>query len=140
SPSLRDLSAVGQPREVRRGVQLRQWRQSDMHFSRDSPSRIQQFCGHAEITLPSGSVMVRSNPARDPSLARLASAVTVLLSAASTSLLLMSRARKKLGDGPSSAQLCTSVPFFVSTINSMCGFRQSILLSVPVMVIRSLKS
>jgi hypothetical protein len=84
--------------------------------------------------------MVRSSPARDPSLARLASAVTVLFSAVSTSLLLMSRARKKLGDGPSSAQFWTSVPFFVSTIYSMCGLRQSILVSVPLMVILSLKS
>src|SRR5262249_47434757 len=104
-------------------------------------SRGQQFCGHAEITLPSGSVMVRNNPARDPSLARLASAVTVLLSAFSTSLLLISRARKKLGDGPSSDQLWTSAPpFLVSTINSMWGFRQSILLNDPVIVILSLKS
>src|SRR5262244_2602427 len=85
----------------------------------------QQFCGHAETSFPSGSVITRKSPARDPSLARLASAVTVLLSAASISLLLMSRARKKLGDGPSSDQLCVSPPLLVSTVSSMCGFLQS---------------
>src|SRR5215467_4896207 len=100
----------------------------------------QQFCGHAEITFPSGSVMVRNSPARDPSLARLASAETVLLSAVSTSLLLISRARKKLGDGPSRDHVCTSAPFLLSTISSICGFRQSILVSVPVIVTLSLKS
>src|SRR5215468_5847709 len=87
----------------------------------------QQFCGHAETSFPSGSVITRKSPARDPSLARLASAVTVLFSAASISLLLMSRARKKLGDGPSSDQLCDSLPpTLLSTINSMWGFLQSI--------------
>src|SRR5262245_7245220 len=100
----------------------------------------QQFCGHAETTFPSGNVITRKSPARDPSLARLASAVTVLLSAASTSVLLISRARKKLGDGPSRAQLCTSWPFLLATINSMWGFLQSILVNVPVIVMRSLKS
>src|SRR3954468_13187340 len=109
-----------------------------MKFSREPP---QQFCGHAEITFPPGSVMLRNNPAFEPSLARLASAVTGLPIAASTSALLISRERKKLGDGPSNDQVCTSVPpFFVSTISSMCGLRQSILLSVPVLVILSLKS
>src|SRR3954471_4333769 len=58
----------------------------------------QQFCGHAETTFPSGNVMTRRSPAREPSLARLASAVTVLLSAVSMSVLLISRARKKLGE------------------------------------------
>src|SRR6185436_11406065 len=80
---------------------------------------VQQFCGHAEMTLPPGRVMVRKSPDRDPSLARLASAVTALLRAASTSVLLISRSRKKPGDGPSSDQVCTSAPFFVETISSI---------------------
>src|SRR5262245_19305132 len=100
----------------------------------------QQFCGHAETSFPSGSVMVRRSPARDRSLARLASAVTVLFSAASISVLLVSRARKKLGDGPSSDQVCVSLAFLVSTINSIWGFLQSIFVRVPLIVIRSLKS
>src|SRR5881409_1140720 len=71
-----------------------------------SVGALQQFCGHADTTFPSGKVMTRNSPEREPSLARLASAVTVLPRAVSTSLLLMSRARKKLGGGPSSDQVC----------------------------------
>src|SRR5262245_31790452 len=113
--------------------------ESPLAVGYDRPA--QQFCGHADTTFPSGSVMTRRSPAREPSLARLASAVTVLPTAASTSLRLIFRTRKKLGGGPSSDQLATwSPPPFVSTTNSMCGFLQSTFVSVPVTVIRSLKS
>src|SRR5262245_34825919 len=84
--------------------------------------------------------MTLRSPARDPSLARLASAVTVLPRALSKSLLLMSRARKKEGGGPSRDQVWTCSPLFVSTINSICGFLQSTLLRVPLRLTRSLKS
>src|SRR5947208_7279610 len=107
----------------------------------ESDRLAQQFCGHADTTFPSGSVMTRSRPHREPSLARLASAVTVLPTAASTSVRLIFRTRKKLGGGPSSDQVATWSPLaFVSTTNSMCGFLQSTFVSVPVKVTRSLKS
>jgi hypothetical protein len=46
----------------------------------------QQFSGQNDMTLPLGNVMLRSNPQREPSLARLTSNLTDFPSAFSTSI------------------------------------------------------
>jgi hypothetical protein len=77
--------------------------------------------------------MIRMSPEREPSLARLASTVTALPAALSKSLFLAFSFRKTLGAGPSNNQVSTWPPsLFASTDKLICGFLQSISVSVPV--------
>src|SRR5271165_4343997 len=81
------------------------------------------------------------SPERDLSRARLSSTLTFFPTLSSKSGLPTSRMRKKLGEGPSICQLSIAPPApFTSTVKYVWGLRQSIAVSLPVTVTRSLKS